>query len=57
MNEAVPALGEIIGHRLYEMVRSGHITYSIYRSAISNGEIAIEVMRGYLDACFQLKSH
>lgn len=54
MNDSVPALGELIGCRLFEMLRAGHITSSIYQVAVSSGTVSLDVMRGYLDACYQL---
>lgn len=54
MKESVPALGELIGSKLYELLRAGQITYSIYQAAVCSGTVSLEVMRGYLDACYQL---
>lgn len=56
MSDPVPALGELIGVRLGQMVRAGWLTPDQYGLAVCSGHGAMAVVRRYLEHCWMTPS-
>lgn len=52
-----PALGDLIGKRLQELVHAGWMTPQAWQSTVQNGPVTLGVITHYLDRCLQGPSH
>lgn len=56
-NDPQPALGDLIGKRLAELVHAGWLTPTAWQATVRHGPVSLTVIADYLERCWQAPPH